>query len=126
MTVLSTVRLRDTVADSPMALLAAVPSVLGVLAAIPQLISAVRGPAAIIFLFCAPGAAVMLWIQDIPTALRWSLVPAVGLAIVLLLSWIAVAEGLWHPDWELLLLILACLTSVAVWAMRDDGTEGQP
>jgi peptidoglycan/LPS O-acetylase OafA/YrhL len=103
----------------PMASLAVVSSVLGTLGLITPLPSLVRGPAALLYAFAGPGAAIMLWMPEVSGALRRTLVPVLSMAAMIIVSYLAVLQGLWHPQWQLALMIVATLASVAVFNVRN-------
>jgi hypothetical protein len=105
-------RVRAALTNSPLAALTTISSLLAVLGMLTPLPAAIRGPAILLFLMVGPGSATMLWVEDLPSALRRSLIPAVGIGVVIIISTLAVTEGLWHPVWELALLIMANLGSV--------------
>jgi hypothetical protein len=95
-----------------MTTLAFAASLLGLLGLFPFLPSLLRGPAMLCYVLVAPGAAIMLWLPEVAGPLRRALVPVLSLAVVILVSYLAVLEGMWHPSAELAVLEVGTLGSV--------------
>ncbi len=102
---------RDSTAFGRLAAIAAICGLTGLAPALP---TAVRGPALLLFAFAGPGAAVLDWFPELDTRLRRALVPGVGTAVLIIVSYLALLEGLWHPRGQLLVLICATLVSVGL------------
>lgn len=79
----------------------------------------------LVFALAGPGAAVMIWVNDVTAVLRNALVPAISLAVVIITSYLAVLEDLWHPAAQLALLIAATLGSVGAYRYVALETPGR-
>jgi hypothetical protein len=95
----------------------------GLFGLVSQLPVALRGPGVLVFVLAGPGSAALLWFPDLDARLSRALVPTVGIAVMILVSYLAVLEGLWHPRGQLAVMIALTAASVAVAARRSARVE---
>ncbi len=83
----------------------------GALAMLP-LPTALSAPLLGLFLLAGPGSVILMLAPPLPDALRWALMPALGLAVILLLTAAMAALAIWSP-----LSLLAGLVACSVAAL---------
>lgn len=89
-------------------IVAAASGLLGIVASLMQFPAPLQAVLVAALVLCGPGAAVRNWVS-VPPSMTAVVVPAIGLATVVLLSTAAAAAELWQPREMLLILAAAVL-----------------
>jgi hypothetical protein len=88
--------------------------VVGCVTLAPGLPATIKALALATFVLLGPGAAVLVWVRGLPGYLSGVLVPLIGVAVTILVSYLAVLENMWHPAIQLLVMAAGCAASLLV------------
>ncbi|SDI77911.1 hypothetical protein SAMN05444157_0118 [Frankineae bacterium MT45] len=95
------------------------------LSLIPVLPTFIKAPAAGFFVLVGPGAAILVWVKGLPTYASNALVILLSVAVNILVSYLAVLEGLWHPTIQMLLLQAGTVASILMYELSHFGESAR-